>query len=451
MNTAAMDIRSRGLFFLGAPLSSAMLLLVVLAYGLATGFDYFSPLPIGNGSGFPTVSFYQIVIVLWFFSVDGSHLFHTLARALMLPEVFRRNRKFILFSFAFLIAGPVAVIWPGLMGAAFSLEQGTPLRSAVNALPVALLSMYFLWAYWHVTQQHWGFVALRARLRGSAPARRHRAFYLFTTALAPIVFFLMDGHIKIASNQALSTSRFLAPWGITPSHVVGAGACLFAAAVFFTFVAQWGSSPSRTRVEAEPLDGSSSFLLVSTSAVHLAVMSLPPLALFVHPIITLGHDLQYHAICYFEGRERARASREAQKQGEGCARPGAMERLFYWMHERKYGIFVAAVGFAFFSTSPMLFTDAVASLLAHAPFPLTGGEATRVAVGASTFFLPPPLESQLLNAFCIGFAAQHYYLDGKLWKLSRDPSTRVSVMAALGRKLPAADAGTCEVAGKDAA
>lgn len=418
------DIRGRTLFFWGAPLSSITLLFIVLAYGLTTGFDYFTPISLGASDSFLPISFYQLVIVLWFFSVDGSHLFHTLARAFLLPEVFRKHRKSIVFSFAFFIAGPVAVIWPALMSGAFLIEPGTDARRIVNSLPVALLSLYFLWAYWHVTRQHWGFVAIRARLRGSAPSARHRAFHTFSTALPPVIFFLVDGHVKIAANQALSTAGLLSSLGVSKIQVVGTGACLFAIAVILTFVARW---PEKHNGDSNtlPRDGSSSFLLVSTGALHLAVMSIEPLALFVHPIITLGHDLQYHAICYLEGRARSKATREEGRIA------GHAERFFYWLHERRYGIFLAALAFAFFSTSPLLLSETVASLLAQAPFPLSNGEDVRVAVNASTYFLPPPLESQLLNAFCIGFAAQHYYIDGKIWQLSQDHSTRVSVMSAL--------------------
>jgi hypothetical protein len=417
------DMKARRLFFWGAPLSSIALLAIVLAYGLASGFDYFTPMSLGTHLPTLPFSFYQIVIVLWFFGVDGSHLFHTMARALMLPDVFRRHRKSILFSFAFFIAGPTAIVWPALMGGAFSLEPGTPTRQTIDSVPVVLLSLYFLWAYWHVTKQHWGFIAIRARLRGQAPDFRQRAFHVFTTALAPAVFFLVDGHVKISASQALSTSGLLSWIGVSKTQVVGAGACAFAAAVFLAFVIRWDIVGKPSQAEIQP-DGSSTFLLVSSAALHLFTMSIEPLALFVHPIITLGHDLQYHVFCYFEGKER---SGLARKNGTIKSRT---ESLFYWLHDKRYGIFLAATLFAFASTSPLLLTPFVSSFVAEVPFLFPRADDIRVAVGASTYFMPPPIESQLINALCLGFAAQHYYIDGKIWRFSKDEAARASVEGA---------------------
>lgn len=429
MVTGASDMNARGLLFFVAPLTGAALLAIVLAYGLATSFDYFSPMNDRTWLGFLGISFYQLIILGWFFSVDGSHLFHTLARAFLIRDVYRRHRKAILFSFLFFVAGPVAVVWPFLMGSAMGLEKENPVQQMFNAMPVILLAMYFIWAYWHVTQQHWGFVALRARLQGKAPAAAHRHYYVLSTAIPPIVFFLLDGHVALCRHTALSTAPILNRLGISRTEVIVAATTLLACGIIFMLLAGRGQD-GRPRA-----DGSSTFLLATSSALHLGVMSLGPLALFVHPIITIGHDLQYHCFCYLEGRHRARAMAPTAPQSTESHQDKAGQ-IFRWLHEHKWPIFAAALAFAFLSSAPFLLADVLAPFAAQLPWESAANN-NLIQVGATTYFKPPPLEMQLINAFCIGFAAQHYYLDGKIWKFSKDESARNHVMAALAKNTQA--------------
>ena len=415
------EMKGHFLFFVGAPAIGFLLLAIIILYGFFNQFEFFNPIS-GSilGKKFE-VNFYQIIIMLWFFTVDGSHLFHTLARIFFIPTIFRRHFRAILFSCLFFIVGPLLVIWPSLMTAAFLLDRDGLAYRAVELIPMILLIFYFTWAYWHVTQQHWGFVSIRARMKGRSPSKELRKFYLLTTPIPPLVFFLLDGQVMLTGRQELSMKPLLNFFGLQIFHVVALGAVFFA--IFCAIISrQIVKRRNALGTKSEPHERFETFFLASTCALHLAVMSCGPLAFFVHPVITIGHDCQYHLLCYIDGKKRIQnLSRTISFR----------EKFFYALHSNAGVLAIVAIFFAFASSSPFLFSNFVRNFLDLLPFPLIETPKVAVALSATRSIIAPSIEMQFINYFCIAFAAQHYYLDGKIWKLSRDREAGEGLVQAL--------------------
>jgi hypothetical protein len=201
-------------------------------------------------------------------------------------------------------------------------------------------------------------------------------------------------------------------WGLEPFVFVAFAFVFFCAATFWVVV------------KLRKL-GSGAKLLSLTGLLHLCVMSVPALALFVHPIITIGHDIQYHLLCWKDGNQRARSLSNQPLQAPKSF--FTRNSFFEWIYGRSGVLIFLLFAFAIFSTSPFLFTDLLYRLISNLPFPfsdiLLQEPAEKVKVLGNHYIDPAPLAHRLISAFCIGFAAQHYYLDSKIWKLSRDKET----------------------------
>jgi hypothetical protein len=339
-----------------------------------------------------------LVFGTWAILIDAPHVFATLARTWLDPEEWRDRGSLLLGSTAWFVLGPAMVLGPYLLGAI------VPLAPSTMAMPSHLFFVFFrLWAYYHVVRQHWGFLVLYKRRNDDfADPAENRAdkWFFYAVLYLPFVLFLTapwygeTGMPDLALHRplvgGLSAAMLLHPVALL-AYPVSIGA-------YFVFqMLQYR--------RGLPRNGPKLLFLLAIAPLHLAVFSHPLLALFVVPIVTVGHNLQYHRIVWTFGRNKYLSKTEPSfrwARGAFATLPGylalglAFTLLLYqgpWVEHLKS------------SLGQVL--DAGISGLG-----LLGGDAGRGSAG---------LGARVAATLFMGFAMQHYYLDSKIWRVRRDP------------------------------
>ena len=159
----------------------------------------------------------------------------------------------------------------------------------------------------------------------------------------------------------------------------------------------------------EELNGSKLLLLLSIVPLHFAAFSRPLLAAFIVPLVTVGHNLQYHCIVYSYARSKYAASSGPRLR---------WARAVF----RSVPVYLG-VGLVFtfgFYRGPWIdwLRDATGLRLDRVMLDSLGmmaGIRDPAALG---------LGEQVFAGLIVGSAMQHYYLDAKIWRVSRDPQVQ---------------------------
>ena len=399
-----LDRRRDLIFYIGSALAGWAYVAVIL-FALATLSD-----PMRDA--FATVSLFGLaipltlnllVMVSWAFILDAPHVWATLGRTLLDANEWRTRGGDLRRSFALFLLGPVAILLPyavapWLRGAGITLSPG---QLALGAL---LFFVFFrLWAYYHVVRQHWGFFMLYKRKAGDEPLLAQRVDYWFfnLSLYLPLAMFMTStwyaktpGFPNLGLRQPIfgdvSIGTIVFPLAVTLYVAVVTG-------YIWWQVHQWRAGTT--------LNGSKLAYMALIVPLHLVAFSHPLLAAFIVPLVTVGHNIQYHCIVYTYAR---------RKYGESTDRAHRFARLAFanvWAY--------AAVGLLFTfvcyrgpwigwveSTLGISLDRAVLNSLA-----MMAGiqDPSRLGLG-----------EQLFAAVIVGFALQHYYLDAKIWRVSRD-------------------------------
>jgi hypothetical protein len=153
-------------------------------------------------------------------------------------------------------------------------------------------------------------------------------------------------------------------------------------------------------------NGPKLLFLLAICPLHLVVFSNPLLALFVVPVVTVGHNLQYHRIVWAFGHHKYASSDEPSYRVARAAFRSiplylALGLAFTFLLYQ--GPWVARVQASLARAFDVWIFSGV-GLVAGIARPEQAGVGARVA---ATLFL--------------GWAMQHYYLDAKIWRVRRDP------------------------------
>ncbi len=336
-----------------------------------------------------------LIVASWSLLLDAPHVFGTLARTMLDPDEWRTRRSVLLRSWLFFLVGPAAVLLPYLLG------RFLPLSRGVMALGGTVMLIAFqLWAYYHVVRQHWGFVVLYKRKNADLadPLENRVDAWFFNLALyLPLVAFLSAPWY---AQTGLPPTGFRVPLvaGLALGDVLGPLCAVLYPALILGYA---GFQLHRARAGV-PRNGPKLLLLLSVLPLHLAVFSSPLLALFVVPLVTLGHNLQYHRIIWTYGRNKYAKDAEDRYRFAGPLFRGV------WRYALAGGLFTL--------------------LLYRGPWMewLKGAlnRATAPALGAVTGLEGPAAlgVGELVFAWLLlGWAMQHYYLDAKIWRVNRDP------------------------------
>jgi len=295
----------------------------------------------------------------WFWSVtaNGPHLFATLTRTLFNAADRRQYRKFILISFSLFFVGPAALL----------ISHWTHQIAIYEAYWVFQL----VWAYYHVSRQHYGFLSLYQKRFGAiSPTQKRMDWGLVHLSFA-IIFAIWYCEAKAPTYTALRSSLTYAFifMGIS-----------FAANEIFKHLR--GIQISWTQI-----------------VYFVGAISLPALIVFrptgqplgdmylLNVVVTYPHNIQYLAIVWF------------YHQGKPISP--------YKNQFAKYLSFGLIAGALFFYSLWFLSGRTV-------PFSLgTWAEANSRIAGVRL--------GDLFALFLQGIIFQHYYLDQKIWKLRHQP------------------------------
>jgi hypothetical protein len=311
----------------------------------------------------------------WILVLDGPHIFATVSRTYLDRRERESRRRLLWGSLGWFAVGPLFL--------ALSLAVG-------RRLPFDLfLAAAGIWAYWHVVRQHYGLMSLYQRKNGDVHPvdRRIDSLTLYVGLLAPFVAFAVTH----------ASARRMLGLGTQPGPELMLTQVCWAAvlAVVALFAAR---QLQRWRAGAG-VNGPKVLLLAAALGLSAQLFSPPVVAriefLMVAAVVTAFHNIQYHGIVWFYHRNRYHAP-SADRAAFGWAPRVSQRFLFY-----------AACGVAF----TLLYRGLGCGFGAH---PGCGSFDAKVMLG------PGISLRDLMVGFIWGFALHHYYLDQKIWRVSRD-------------------------------
>ena len=335
-----------------------------------------------------------VVVASWAFLLDAPHLWATLARTWLDPEEWSKRRGVLLGSLSWFAVGPIAVFGPYMVALA------TPLDASTIALTHAsFFALFRLWAYYHVVRQHWGFLALYKRRNDdlSDPVEnRADSWFFHATLYLPVILLLAAPWAVNAGVPDLGLSRTVLG-GRTLASISFWLISFAYAAVVLGYV----SFQLRRYRRGVARNGPKLLFLFSIVPLHLVVFLHPLLVLFVVPVVTVGHNLQYLRIVWAYGRAKYAAR---------------SERRFRWARFafRSVPVYVA-LGLVFtFLLYRGPWVDFLQTRLASAidGLGMVAGMTPSHGTG---------LGARVAATLFLGWAMQHYYLDSKIWQLRKDP------------------------------
>ncbi len=397
-----LDRRRDLVFYIGSALAGWLYVGVIL-YAIATLADPLrdplATLAVG-GLEIP-LTLELLVVASWAFLLDAPHVWATLGRTLADPDEWRSRGAVLRFSFVWFLVGPALILAPYSAGAAAG-RLGHPLPpAALAAGALAFFTAFRLWAYYHVVRQHWGFVSLYQRKASDTGDPRIDRWFFNLAMYMPLVLFMTSSYYRRTPGMPdLGLDRPLLG-GVSLGALVHplAWAAYLGAILFYL-----GYQVRRAR-RGEGVNRSKLLYLAPLLPLHFVAFSHPLMAAFVVPLVTVGHNVQYHAIVYAYGR---------RKYGPSEERRYRWARFFF----RSVPVY-ALVGLAFtfgFYRGPWI--DWLKSAtgwrldeLMLNSLGMMAGVRDPAALG---------LGEQLFAALLLGFAMQHYYLDSKIWRVSRD-------------------------------
>ncbi len=282
-----------------------------------------------------------IGLVLWGVFFDGTHVLGTFTHSRAHAAVGQRGWLFVLLGPAIALVD-FAACTPG----------PSQLGQAGWLFRTFLLGAY-VWAYFHLVRQHYGFVALYRRQARATDwvERRLETILLWVGCLYPYLRFSLSPAYAQSGLPVLLPDAWLP--ALRLGLDVGAGALgvgLVAALL------------QRNRGQVGPRH----LLIATVIAFHLAVFALLDNLLVITAALTVFHNLQYHRIVWDH------AKREGRQPANGLGR--------YLM----LGIALGAIWY----------------------LPRFVG----VALGT------PALARNLLLGAGWGVVMVHYYVDGKIWR-----------------------------------
>ncbi len=244
------------IWFQGSALAGLALLAVFL---IVPGVDDTS-----YGLGHPAL----LVVFLWGVLFDGTHVWGTYARSYCAPDEASRAALPGRWSWGLLAIGPALAFFDDAVFGVF-------------------LVAAYLWAYWHLVRQHYGFLMLYRKRAGEHDPRAARldSVLLWSGCLYP--------YLRFALTEAYQRTGL--PQPIPPSLLAPARLALDVAVV-----GTMGAALVLVLSERfEPFRLGPKHLLLGIVVVfHLAVFSLLEHLLAILATLTIFHNLQYHRIVW---------------------------------------------------------------------------------------------------------------------------------------------------------
>ena len=391
------------LFYIGSALAG-WLYVVIILYAIFTLDDPLkdavTTLRVG-GIHIP-LALESLVVMSWALILDAPHIWATLGRTLVDPDEWRVRGKVLQISFLWFFVGPAAIGVPYFIGSltpyfGLTIPQGTLTIGAI-----LFFTLFRLWAYYHVVRQHWGFFNLYKRKANDyGPFVNRLDYWFFNLSLyTPLVMFL--------TSSVYDQTPGYPDLGIHSPSMGGSITALvypLAWAVYLGVILLYIGYQVKLWMNGAALNGSKLLYMLLIIPLHLVAFSHPIMAVFTVPLVTVGHNIQYHCIVYSYAQNKYKPKTAKE---------------FRWAKAvfKNFAVY-AFVGLAFtfaLYRGPWIdwlkdFTGLRLDLVLFNSIGMMAGikDPSTLQLGEKVF------------AACIlGFAMQHYYLDSKIWRVSRD-------------------------------
>ncbi len=308
-----------------------------------------APEDAGGGSGTAAL----MLLFLWGVLFDGTHVWGTYARSYLVPDARDRASLPGHWSWLLLLVGPALALLDGWL-----LTPGPSVLAPAGWLFRGFLTFAYLWAYWHLVRQHYGFLVLYRRRAGehNAAGARLDTLLLWVGCLYPYLRFTFSPAYAHSGLPVLIDAKAAA----TVRHALDVVAAVALAAIVVLIVSG----------RYEPFrPGPRHLFLAIVLAFHAAVFACLDHLLTITATLTIFHNLQYHRIV--------------------------------WQYERGRGRTPSGGLFPYL---------ALGSLLGLAWY---GPRVLGVA------FASPDLVRNLLIGLGWGVAMHHYLVDGRIWRVRR--------------------------------
>lgn len=296
-----------------------------------------------------------IALLLWGVMFDGTHVWGTYARSYFAGDESSRAALPGAWSWAIVAIGPLIALVDYLV-----FQPSTSLLGQAGPLFKYFLVFAYLWAYWHLVRQHYGFMVLYRRKAGemNRSGTRLDALVLWTGTLYPYLrFSLSDRYAQTGLPQVLPTEYLVAlrqPLDI---------------AFIVIMIGALGLIVSG--VVEKPRPGPKHLLLVVVIGFSFVVFELLDNLLTITAALTIFHNLQYHRIVW------------QYERGHGRTPSGGLAPYLAW------GLILGLIWY----------------------FPRVFGVAmTQASLGRN-----------LLLGLGWGIAFHHYLVDARIWRVRRSP------------------------------
>jgi hypothetical protein len=227
-----------------------------------------------------------LLLLAWGVFFDGTHVFGTYARTYLSPNAAAREALPGRAAWLIVLVGP-ALAWFDAQWC----EPGPSLLGHAGWLFRSFLLFAYLWAYWHLVRQHYGFLALYRRREPASAARIHLdTVALWLGCLYPYLrFSLSAGYAHSGLPQLLT--KAVADL-LRPALDAAFATALLALAAY--------------TIARRPRLGPRHSLVVIVVSFHLLVFAVLDNLLVITAALTIFHNLQYHRIVWQYERAQGR-------------------------------------------------------------------------------------------------------------------------------------------------
>ncbi|MCB0277973.1 MAG: hypothetical protein KDD94_00620 [Calditrichaeota bacterium] len=344
------------------------------------------------------------MVTIWFWWVvllDTPHFFGTYLRTYLDKEEFQKRKKLLLLSLLWLLAGPAVFTVSYLLYKSGASNYKFPF--------FAFIMVFNIWAYWHVVRQHYGIMSLYKRKNNDFHPIDNLIdkSLLYVGLLAPFIVFIFrhpDARELIGLNRNLDAFPGFSATSIFSLNfeqfiIVFAGFMTFLVSIaylsrllYLVITKQTINIPKLLFFLALiPL-----YIMINMSD---AILTISLLGFSI--LVTIYHDIQYHAIVWYYSKNRY------HKEADSQARFGMAARI----SKNLFSYFVWAIGMGIIMRFAGCFLElhpGCGPLFASTTHPL---------FGEFTF-------QELLFSILIGIPMHHYFVDQFIWRPSRDNNLR---------------------------
>ena len=306
-----------------------------------------------------------LLTVTWVMLFDGPHIFGTATRTYFDSEMRSREATILYGSVALFAIGPALAVLPRLVPAGVNAPHLTLIFGRAS---VAFIFAASMWAYYHIVMQHYGILMLYKKKNDDlAPGdNASDRYFLFAMLLFPFVRYMLE------------VPEALDMWPVLPTMQIKRGAELTALAAAVVACGAFARRQFLHLKRGEPVVVPKLLFLAAVVPMHWAVLMgpLPPNVMV--PILTISHNIQYQRLIWFHNRNKYTGDAAPNKYGFAAL-----------ISKNVFVYYVIGVIFA-------------AYRLPNAFYP----------------------DNDVLIGFLWGFSLVHYFLDGRIWQIRRNPELR---------------------------